>query len=76
MSTKTMIALAAALTIGSASAALASDHDDQHWDSYKEMVRQEQILRAHPGAFAGSAYGLVPSAHKPATLRAGTNAGY
>jgi hypothetical protein len=78
MFTKTKIALAAALIVGSASAVLASDHEDQHWDSQKEMLRQEQMQRMHPtrGAFAGDAYGFVPSTHTPASLRVKPSAGF
>jgi hypothetical protein len=71
MFTKTKIALAAALVVGAASAALASDHEDQRWDSYKEMVRLEQIQRAHPttGVFGGNAYGFVTTAHRLAKTK-------
>jgi hypothetical protein len=68
MFAKTKIALATALLVGAASAALASDHEDQHWDSQKEMARQEQVQRAHPttNIFGGIAYGFVSPAHKSA----------
>jgi hypothetical protein len=76
MLTKTKIALAAALTIGAASSALASDHEDQHWDSLKEMLRQEQMQRVHPtGTLGPSSYGFVPLARKPASERNKSSSG-
>jgi hypothetical protein len=44
----TKIALAGALIISSVSAALAGDHEDQHWDSLEEIPGREEIQRAHP----------------------------
>jgi hypothetical protein len=79
MFTKTKTSLSAAIILGAlGTVALASDHEDQHWDSYKEMVRLEQIQHASPttGTFAANAYGFVRSAHKPGSLRLKAKADY
>ena len=74
MFTKTTIALAAALIAGSASAVLASDHEDQHWDSQKEMARLERVQRPQPiaRAFAGNAYAFGNPTRKPVSMRVST----
>jgi hypothetical protein len=76
MFTKTTIALAAALIAGSASAVLASDHEDQHWDSQKEMARLENVQRPQPIArtLAGNAYAFGNPTRKPASLRVSARA--
>src|ERR1700746_2996512 len=74
MFTKTTIALAAALIAGSASAVLASDHEDQHWDSQKEMARLERVQRPQPIArvFARNSYACENPPRKPFSMRVTT----
>ena len=67
MFTNTKIALAAALIFGSASAALAADSGENHWDNYRSV--SGTVARVNPGwlgtsANAGSAYGYAAPIQK------------
>jgi hypothetical protein len=72
MLTKTKIALATALILGSASVALASNENDeqggyqvQTWQQIRQDQRafQNQIQRQSHAGSAGSAYGYVSPKH-------------
>jgi len=81
MLTKTKIAFAAALILGTASAAMAgSDNDDgaghdrgegrvQSWQDIQRAQGsfQARIQAQYPADNARSAYGLGPTTHKPAS---------
>ena len=90
MLTKTKIAFAAALILGTASAAMAgSDNDDgaghdrgegrvQNW---QEIYRapgsfQARIQAQYPADNGRSAYGLGPTTHKPASSHAKSRRDY
>jgi hypothetical protein len=66
MFSKTKIALAAAISIGAASAALAGESDAaEKW--YPETPKQVQQARQATGHFGGDSYGFATPAHKPAS---------
>jgi hypothetical protein len=67
MLTQTKIAIAAALMFGSASAALAADSGENHWDNGRSV--SATVARVNPGwlgtsANAGSAYGYAAPIQK------------
>ena len=77
MSTSTKIVLAAALILGTASAALASDHEDQSggfqvqtWQDIAQARQdiQNQIHRLYHTGNAGTAFGYVASATRQGGL--------
>jgi hypothetical protein len=71
MLTKTKIALAAALILGTASAAFANDSGENHQDSDRSVVSSSVAKSANAGA--AKAYGFVVSpkqTHRP--RRSGT----
>jgi hypothetical protein len=86
MFTKSKIALAAALILGTASVALAgSDNDDGaghdrgegRVQSWQEIQRAQESFQARIQAqYAGSSYGLESPTHKPASSHPKSRRGY
>ena len=77
MFTKTKIALAAALVLGTASAALANDSGENHQDNDRSTVVGVNHLTSGNFASAAGAYGYAaPSIHKRRPVREQTQSQY
>jgi hypothetical protein len=80
MFTKTKIAFAAALMVGAASAALASDHEDQSGGFKIGPLGQPMGGPSEwgaSGAYSGGvAYGFLPHIRTPASPHARTKSGH